>query len=180
MIWVIRNLSWLVPSCCSIIFAIATFCMIAAQHKWQKTAKSKEQAFMEEQHKLQTNQLCIELYDARLQVYDGFTKFFGYVLGEGREDNDLIFEFQKLTRGKQFLFGSDINEYAKKVFTDLNKLIRAASLLKGSEAKGDQQKYEKLIDDKMQLIDNLAAYRQQLDDVFSPYLDFSGFTIQKQ
>ncbi|MPM28468.1 hypothetical protein SDC9_74994 [bioreactor metagenome] len=180
MNWLCNNLFWLVPSICSIVFAIATFCMIAAQHKWQKNAKLRDQAFMEEQRKLQTTQLCIELYDARLHVYDGFTKFFNYIIGEGRKDNALAFEFHQLTRGKQFLFGSDINEYAKKVFTDLNKLIRAASLLKGSEAKGDQQKFEKLINEETQLVDNLTAYRQQLDDVFSPYLDFSGFTIQKQ
>lgn len=180
MTYLVNNLSWLVPSCCSIIFAIATFCMIAAQHKWQKTAKSKEQAFMEEHQKLQTTQFSIDLFKSRLQIYDGFVSVFSSALSGNREDNHLLLEFVEATRGKQFLFGKDVIDYADSVYDTINRIIRDAAWLKGSEAKTDGEKYSKLQGELQKHKDMLHDLRKQLDDVFRPYLDFSGFTIQKQ
>lgn len=172
-------LSWLVPSVCSIIFAITTICLIIAQHTWQKSAKAKDQTFMEEQQKLQTNQLNIDLFQSRLQIYDGFVRIFRSALGANREDNDLLFEFSEATRGKQFLFGKDVIDFYHEIYDTINKITRTSSWLKGSEAQTDQEKFSKLQDELNKHKDELLDLRKQLESIFAPYLDFSGFTIQK-
>lgn len=179
MVWVIRNINGVLPTICSIIFTVTTIVLIIVQYLWQKSAKLKDQAFIEEQQKLQTTQFSIDLFKSRLLVYDGFVSVFRSALRDDREDNGLLFELCEATRGKQFLFGKDVIDYADSVYDTINRIIRDAAWLKGSEAKTDGEKYSKLQGELKKHKDMLHDLRKQLDDVFRPYLDFSGYTIKK-
>jgi hypothetical protein len=173
--YIVHHLSWIAPSFCSLLFSVITFILILSQYNWQKAAKAKDQAFYESQQTLQTNQLCIDLYNLRLAVFKGFQNTFRRILGESRRSDNLLSQFWQETDGKEFLFGPEVIEYSAKTEVAIRRLIRVSSQLKGSAVQGNPEKLGEKTEEQQKIIDEITELLRKLQSVFQPYFDFSKY-----
>lgn len=170
--YVKQNVFWIIPSLTSLFFAIVTTILILCQAKWQKQERIRNNDFLANQNKLQQTQICIDLLEKRLKIHDGILAVLREIQIKSTVENNDLAEFIRITRGVDYLFGSNIQSYRDAIYKTLCSIIQVENELKSTEAKTNQQYRETKQAEKLELLENALDFAFECDEVFLEYFDF--------
>lgn len=179
MKWFPENLYWLVPSISSVTFATITLILIFKQHRWQKNAMVQEEKFLLAQTKLQETQISLDLMEKRLQIYQGFKNAIGSIIREGEATSQILQEFYVATQGYEYLFGDDIAQFYKKLEKLIKDMMNVSARINAViSGRFNDPNHSENVDKQDSFLDCFIAASREMQSVFSPYLDFSCYTVQ--
>jgi len=173
-----ENLNWIIPSITSLFFAIVTTVLIFKQAKWQKIERKINTEFMAHQSNLQEAQICIELMDKRLSVYEGVKNTIGNVLRDNQANNAAVSAFRANTLGIEFYFGNDIEIFYKRTEALLKDLILVSMKVNDVlEGRREDKNHSENVDRQEALVDDFIQLSKDINPTFEPYLGFSNYKI---
>lgn len=109
--------------------------------------------------------LALDLFDRRWQIIEELRKAVARVLREGASDTDVFMDFARASARAEFLFGSEVIEFLKKTQKTLASL--PATAMRARTENPDRERY---IDREAELITELSAFFEILDQLIRPYM----------
>ncbi len=176
----IDNLYWIIPSITSLFFALVTTILILAQAKWQKNERKINADMMIHQNNLQEAQLCIDLAEERLKIFQAITEVIRDVIRNDEADLQMFQKFRANTFGVEFYFGKDVLGFHKKIDTMIYDLayisMKVNDVLEGRK---EHANHSENVDKQSEMVNEFLSVSNELFSVFKPYLGFSDYRIRE-
>jgi uncharacterized membrane protein YccC len=115
------------------------------------------------------HRLRLDLFEKRYAVYEAIKNVIGHVQLHGQITADELGGFYAAVRGAEFLFKGKTRNFITKIS---DAAFRARMVTFARERQGDRAS-EAVIDREEDLLDVLRSAEQQLEQLFSRYLDLS-------
>ncbi len=174
------NLYWIIPSTTSLFFAIVTTVLIFKQAKWQKNERKINADMMIHQNNLQEAQLCIDLAEKRLMIFQAVTEAIRDVIRNDEADLQMFQKYRADTFGVEFYFGEDVLKFHKKIDTMLCDLAQISMKVNDVlEGRREYANHSENVDKQSEMVSEFLSISNELFNVFKPYLGFSDYKIRK-
>jgi len=175
-----ENLNWIIPSITSLFFALVTTILILKQAKWQKNERKINVDMMIHQNNLQEAQLCIDLAEKRLMLFQAITEAIRDVIRNDEADLQMFQKYRADTFGVEFYFGEDVLRFHKKIDTMLYDLayisMKVNDVLEGRK---EHANHSENVDKQSEMVSEFLNISNELFSVFKPYLGFSDYKIRE-
>ena len=121
------------------------------------------------QWKIGRDKLRLDLFEKRYVIYDETQKVIATALQNGTVSYDEVTEYHRKTKGTEFLFGAEVQDYLDQIRKNLNQL----AYLERSIAQDNDPNRSKHIDEARQIKDYLEqALMVGVRSKFMKYLHF--------
>lgn len=124
------------------------------------------------QHKLQREELRLDLYEKRFAVFQALMEFLRITLRDAKVPLARYFEYRTNTAQSVFLFGSEISSYLEEVgkkalkFRELNERLAADAMPMGASR-------AELAEEESELLSWLSEQPAQAQSLFAKYIAFT-------
>jgi len=176
--FVFPNLNWIIPSVTSFIFTVVTIVLICFQSKWQRNEKKVNSDLMDHQLKLQQAQICIDLAEKRLKIYNAFEEVFRNIANGNGADVSILKSFRSNTAGIGYFFGEDIQKFHeeldKKIFDYRLICTKVDRVLDGTSI---DNKHSENVEKQLRMAEEFDDEKATLAEKFKPYFDFSRYQV---
>lgn len=137
---------------------------------WQALLGSAVTAIAYRQWRNSREELKWKLYEKRLAVYTGIRKSMQPISANGTIDMPGIVEMLEATSHVPFLFGEDVQKFAKDLYDDANDLMCLTTELKEAQLNPEQRKQRS--ERRLKLMQKHLDRYKQLDTLFKRYIGF--------
>jgi hypothetical protein len=135
-----------------LILAVAVLAAAITWAQWY-TARSK---------------LVLDLFNQRMQIYDGACAVIATVMRAGTATSQDVVDLARQVDRSKFFFGSDVSRYLESVQKALAELGRCRSII--AQLKGDQER-QKLVDLEAELLSGtVAVFFEEFPKLLAPYM----------
>jgi len=97
-------------------------------------------------------------FQLRFPIYEATKKYLGLIMQQGTANNQQPMEFMRNTKGSEFLFGKDINDYLKELYKKGVEIETKGTMINSRQTSDAER--SRLIDKKRKLFD---WFQEQFD-----------------
>jgi hypothetical protein len=121
------------------------------------------------QHRLEKQRWRLDLYDKRYRVFEATMEYLRYIKIERYITDDVMRNFIRNSKEKDFLFGEDVQQFLNDLFNKGIDFQRHA-LKTDNNRTLPEEKYQRLVDEEAALFDWLFKQSEAARDLFKRYL----------
>ncbi len=163
LLWIVKNLNWIIPTCTTIVLAIINICFLRGQKNRQNT------------------QICISLMEKRAIVYYEMQRILAQIITKGDCTYQCINELDYNTKEIEMLFGEDIVLLKKEIRETMLQLnLYSKKVESNIECKTNYPNHEELCNKEFELQTKITEYNKNLFESFKKYIDFSEYKLSKK